>query len=261
MNGIRLGAITTLTALALCASACKDKPAAEDSAPKPGPAQAKPNPAQAKPDASQAKPGTEHGQPAQAPDQAKVNAFWSWFRANGDRIHAFEKDQKAVFAELSEHLEAIEPRLAFEFGPIEDGVREFTISANGIQKFIPLVQGLVKAAGEVKGFKVQAFRQRKSPDLEVEFKGQKLSPKNVYFAHRPAGANKIDILLHVKGLTPDDKNIIAGPTFLLLDAVLGEYDVMTHINIINFAPLTGDPAEQKLKPLKDLAAVVDALKK
>ncbi len=260
MNGIRTKVVTTLAALALCAAACEDKPAPTTSAPEAG--KQPPKTVTQPPKTVAQPPKTVTAPPPAEPklDPAKVKAFWTWFKANAGRIHDFEKDQKAVFAELTEKLSTIEPRLAFEFGPVRDGVREFTISANGIYKFIPLVKGLVAGAGEVKGFKVQAFRQRKSPDLEVEFKGVKLSPANVYFAHRPAGPDKIDILLHIKDLGPNDKEAIAEPTFLLLDAVLGEYDVMTRIRLINFAPLT-DPNEKGLKPLKDLPAVVDALKK
>jgi len=47
---------------------------------------------------------------------------------------------------------------------------------------------------------------------------------------------------------------------LLLDVVGGEYDVMTRIGGIDFEPLPAKPAEQGLRPLKDLAAVVDSTK-
>lgn len=69
-------------------------------------------------------------------------SFWAWFQNNQDFLFDFEKDQERVFDRLATEMHKVNPSLTFEFGPKEDGRREFTISADGIRKAFPAVQAL-----------------------------------------------------------------------------------------------------------------------
>ena len=69
---------------------------------------------------------------------SKEALFWRWFQANETRLFDFEKDQDRVFNELQMQLHRIQPSLTFEFGPKEEGKREFVISADGIKDAFPL---------------------------------------------------------------------------------------------------------------------------
>jgi hypothetical protein len=62
----------------------------------------------------------------------------------------------------------------------------------------------------------------------------------------------------VKGLTKENEDIYGMAGFLLLDTVIGEYDVMTTLGNIKFEPLPQDRIG--LKPLSALAAEIDAHK-
>jgi hypothetical protein len=57
--------------------------------------------------------------------------FWKWFVDNEDELFNFERDQDVVFDALSDALHLVSEQLTFEFGPKEDGRREFVISADG----------------------------------------------------------------------------------------------------------------------------------
>ena len=56
-------------------------------------------------------------------------AFWKWFQRNENSLFDFEKDRERTFDLLGAEMHKLNPNLTFEFGPKEDGRREFVISA------------------------------------------------------------------------------------------------------------------------------------
>ena len=61
----------------------------------------------------------------------------SGFTANEPDLFEFEKNQQDVFDGLWETLHRVHPSLTFEVGPVEDGRRDFVISADGIRAAFP----------------------------------------------------------------------------------------------------------------------------
>jgi len=95
--------------------------------------------------------------------------FWIWFQNNQDDLYNFERDREAVFDRLSEAMIRVHPDLTFEFGPIlEDGRREFIISAAGIKEAFSSVEQLHTAAPELEKWIVLKFRQRRFPIHDIE---------------------------------------------------------------------------------------------
>src|ERR1035441_3724049 len=65
--------------------------------------------------------------------------FWHWFKANNLRLHEQKEPQEKLFDELSIQLKKVNPNITFEFSPVHsDGVREFTISADGLIEYFPI---------------------------------------------------------------------------------------------------------------------------
>lgn len=117
------------------------------------------------------------------------HAFWNWFQKNEATLFDFEKDQERIFDRLSAELQKIDPNLTFEFGPQDNGRREFTISADGIRKAFPAVEKLYAAApsmprdGKFRNF-ARAENQRIFPSkvsvwqqMESVFTWQKMAKK------------------------------------------------------------------------------------
>jgi hypothetical protein len=191
--------------------------------------------------------------------QSKEKKFWSWFQDNSARVLEFEKDQDAVFADLGGELDKVEEGLTFEFGPKDPAGREFIVSADGIQDRFPAVQKLVSAApSPLPGWKVLAFRPRKDIGFVIEFDGNKLGADDLWFSYEPPEeGNKLDIKLHIRELDAKNEKALTSAAFLLLDSALGEYDTETKLGDIEFAALPADPKGQNLKPLAELAPLVD----
>jgi hypothetical protein len=119
----------------------------------------------------------------------------------------------------------------------------------------PTVQRLVAAAPKIPGWKVTAFRPR-ADGVTLEMNNIKLSASTMMVQIRDRG-EKLDIVVHLSGgLVADQQTKQA--VYLLLDALLGEYDVETRVAGIDI--VTGAPPKTAV-PLVKLRDVVDAKKK
>src|SRR6266851_340996 len=175
-------------------------------------------------------------------------AFWNWFQKNDDDLFDFEKDRERIFDRLSTEIHKVDPNLTFEFGPKENGRREFTISADGIRKAFPAVEKLYDAAPPLPRWKLQKFRQRREPS-DISFRGIKVTASSVTVELRKTG-EKVNLELFIPGYTETNRETYLSITFLLLDQALGEYDVETRVGEISVKGFSQVPA--KACSLKDL---------
>jgi hypothetical protein len=176
-------------------------------------------------------------------------AFWNWFQKNEDNLFSFEKDQERIFDRLSNELHKVDPNLTFEFGPKQNGRREFTISADGIRKAFPAVEKLYAVAPALPRWRLQKFRQRREPS-DISFQGVRVTASGVRVDVTRQG-EKADIALFIPGYSDAARETYTGIAFLLLDQALGEYDVETRIGEIRVEDISR--ASPKAYPLKELS--------
>ena len=181
--------------------------------------------------------------------------FWKWFETNQDMIFFFERDRERIFDVLAAQMHKLNPSLTFEFGPIEDGRREFTISADGIQAAFPIVEALYAAAPELLRWKILKFRQRRQP-ADISMGGVRVSWKSVLVHVVPHG-EKADLFIYLPGFSETQRNTYMSIAFLMLDQSLGEYAVETRIGRLEIESTTDAPPEAQ--PLETLPAAFDAL--
>ena len=101
----------------------------------------------------------------------KEKQFWEWFIVNKTRLYEQKEQQEKIFDELTEQLHMVDPNLMFELSPIDsDGIREFTVSADGIKQYFPIVKSLVSKAPHIDKWKINAFRQRiPGDDITIKY--------------------------------------------------------------------------------------------
>ncbi|MBO9640229.1 MAG: hypothetical protein J7576_18815, partial [Siphonobacter aquaeclarae] len=105
-----------------------------------------------------------------------TEAFWSWFKKNADVYYHFEQDQDILFPKLKAALKKVHPDLVFEFSQIlEDGSREFIISADGIKSIFPVVADLVGQAPTLNKWKIVAFRQPRNHVTHIYYQNIAIS--------------------------------------------------------------------------------------
>ena len=152
--------------------------------------------------------------------------FWSWFATNESRLFTFESDQQRVFDDLSRELKRVNGDLTFEFGPVEDGKREFVISAGGIRSAFPAVEALYGAAPPLKRWIWVKYRPRRLPINDLEHGGKRIRADDVRYLLAKDG-DKVGIVLFFEGYSEQHKNTFGQIGYLFLDEALGEYAMET----------------------------------
>jgi hypothetical protein len=181
-------------------------------------------------------------------------AFWKWFDAHKDEVAKIKRADEPIADQLAAELHKISPDLTFEMG-IGTTPKELIISAGGIKSVFPTVNRLVAAAPAIPGWKVIALRPRK-PMTEIQLgDGKTFAMDDMRVSVSDAG-DKLDVTIFVKGRPVD--NATKNAVYLLLDCLLGEYDVETRLGGID---IEGAAAPASAKPFKELATLVDAKKK
>jgi hypothetical protein len=181
--------------------------------------------------------------------------FWDWFRQHELELLDFEADQERIFDQLAGEIQKVDPNLTFEFGPREEK-REFVISAGGIKRAFSAVSDLVNAAPRLERWRVTGFRPRRPPGNIVEFRGKSVNPTDVQFTLVHNGKNA-GIYLFVPGFREGDADL-KQIGYLLLDDLLGEYDVETRLGLIEMLPPETATSGQRY-PLSELPARFDEL--
>lgn len=207
----------------------------------------------------QDRPGPDIAKPAPVAVpkvDAKTTAFWAWFVAHADALRA-DKDVVKTMETIGAELEKAHPGVFAEIGADGDN-RMLVLSVDGKKDLFPAVLEIFAARPTVSGWSIVAFRQRAKPGdqaLNIDMGGKKIAPTDLRFVATPAGG-KLDVVVYIPGYTTDEEMGSLG--FVLLDHMLGEYDVETKIGAIEFHPLTQAPRDAK--PFPELPKMVDALK-
>jgi len=192
----------------------------------------------------------------------KQQKFWEWFSKNQEKLYNTELQnhdlQNQYFNELSDELGKIHPDLVFEFTPIQENkIKEFTISADGIEELFPIVISLIDKAPNIDKWKISAFRQRIAGDgLAIKFGELSIGYDDMYFRYIEENG-KLGIELNIRHYT--EEPMMQNAIYILLDSLIGEYDVVTKIDWIDWVKLNENDIEN-LAPIKDLKVLIDRRK-
>ncbi len=190
--------------------------------------------------------------------ESKEEKFWNWFEKNQETYYSEIENleiREEIFSELTKNLKKVNEDLVFEFSPIhENNVREFTISAEGMKELFPIVEKLIEKAPKLKNWKFNAFRQRiPGDDFEIQYGDLKIGYSDIYYRSENDNG-KLGIELNIKNF--DDEAQTQNAIYILLDGLIGEYDVTTKIGWIEWVKLNENEMEN-LKPIIELRNEID----
>ncbi|MCT2561811.1 hypothetical protein [Chryseobacterium herbae] len=194
-------------------------------------------------------------------NKSRQEKFWEWFSKNEKHIYEnveSEKLQKQIFNDISSQLAKIDQNLVFEFSPIrKNNIREFSISADGIKESFPSVENLIKSSPKLTNWKFSAFRQRVPNDnYEIQYKEYNIGYDDIFYRYSTSN-NEFGIELNIKNY--DGSAGMQDAIYVLLDGLLGEYDVVMNINWIDWKKLDENESN-KLHNLIELRALIDSRK-
>ncbi len=189
--------------------------------------------------------------------QAKIKAFWDWFEANeADYFHLKLNDpnQEHLFDQMLRELRKLDEHLAFELSmPLEDGRRELVLTAQGMKASFPLVFEMQKQAPALDHWMVVPLKPRLGQDLMLNIGDVEFGFDDMFFRWAKDG-DFIALQVHLRGAFPENLRIQLG--FLMLDVLLGEYDVATRIGHLEFVQLEEKEVEN-LSTIRDLPGLID----
>lgn len=188
-----------------------------------------------------------------------IKEFWNWFIANEHTFYyGTEEDslRDELFLELDTKIKEISSDLTFEFSPILEGeLKQLTISADGLKEAFPAVIELIKQAPKHPHWEFIAFRQRvDSMDLSIEMGDVKMEMSDIYFRFAEVG-DTLGLELNIRNFKDSEQEKLA--VFILLDSLIGEYDVVTQVGWIEWKALD----ESKIDVLSPFAALRDLIDK
>ena len=191
--------------------------------------------------------------------QKKVEKFWKWFQKNASKLYKFEDKKDKLLRELTCEIKKIHYALTFVFLPIFSGVREMTISADGVKAGFPYVRLLVDSAPKISTWKFTAFRQRTNADYAITVGNVTLNPQEVFFLHDlDSERGKVDVIFFADGIIEDNTNFMS-ILCMFLDNALGEFDVATKLGYVDFKNLPFDANLEDYARFPDLPKIIDSI--
>ena len=184
--------------------------------------------------------------------------FWNWFKKNEQYIYDNidnKELQSELYDKISNELGKVDSNLAFNSSPIlKNGKREFTISADGLKESFVSVEKLVEQSPKFKNWNIIAFRQRIDNDnLEVRYNDYVISYDDLYYKSS-MNEDLYGIDLYIKNF--DGSGQMQNTIYILLDALLGEYDTTMRIDWIEWHELSNEN-KSRLKKIVDLRKEID----
>jgi hypothetical protein len=184
----------------------------------------------------------------------QYTTFWQWFFDNESHFYSNIEETAEYWVPLiDKELKRIHPDLVFEISEQLNNTRQIIISADGILDAFNDVFKLKQAFTPHPRWKMVALRQRENTsNHHVELDGLTLGYEDIFFSLTKLN-NGFHIKVFIDGYDGLDQRYVHA-YFLLLDALIGEYDAVTYITKTT---LLESPSDEPLHPFIQLVSLLD----
>jgi len=171
--------------------------------------------------------------------KSKEESFWEWFLKNEPALYYGTDDElerERIFDGLSDKIKSIDDNLVYAFSPVKEGeVKEFVISADGLKESFPQVIKLIDAAPTHPNWNFLAFRQPNTgDDLILSMGDLEIGYNDIYYRYAEQESN-LHLELNIRDF--DQSEFQQNAIYILLDSLIGEYDVAMEIDSIDWVIL------------------------
>jgi len=199
-------------------------------------------------------------------NRKQIHEFWQQVEQTIDLLlHSQQNNQfdaDALLSQYNDCLRKIDRNLTFHFERDEDeGPVEMIFGCDGYPESIGAVLSLVGAAPQLTGILFKAFNHRYDPvPRHISVGDEYCELHDFWFALREVdGKLRLEVYLEEVPRELDlDPRIEA--VMIFLDALIGEYELMTRIWTLDWLELPKDPQDYSLRPLAELREVFDSHK-
>ncbi|MEH6576915.1 MAG: hypothetical protein V7731_07515 [Amphritea sp.] len=201
--------------------------------------------------------------------QKKILSFWQQVEQTIDGLLCSESDNQfdadSLLLEYRKSLQTIDTNLTFHFereeGDEGDGAVEMIFGCDGYPESISAVLSLVGAAPKIGGIRFIAFNHRYDPVPGYINLGEEVVELNEFWFGFRVDATKLHLAVYMKELPQSfDMEPRIEAVMIYLDALIGEYDLMTRVSTLDWYELPVDPVDFGLHPLAQLRDQFDKVK-
>ena len=198
--------------------------------------------------------------------QKNIDHFWEQLESTIDSLLGSEADNNFdadnLLLEYRDSLQKIDRNLTFHFERDEaDGPVEMVFGCDGYPESISNVLSLVGAAPEIGGIRFIAFNHRYDPvPAYIQLGEEVIELDEFWYSFRMENA-KLFMAVYMKDLPSSlemEPRIEA--VMIYLDALIGEYDLMTRVSALDWYELPADPLDFGLRPMAQLRDQFDTIK-
>jgi hypothetical protein len=195
----------------------------------------------------------------------EIEEFWQQLETTIEQVLESRDDNQfdaeLLLGDYRNRLQVIDENLTFHFEADEEGPIEMIFGCDGYPESIHSVLSLVGAAPVVSGIKFKAFNHRYDPIPNcINVAGEMCEISDYWFALQN-NAKKLHLTIYMP-IVPDvletDPRVEA--VMIFLDALIGEYELMTKIWALDWIETPADPIDYGLKPLQELRESFDGIK-
>lgn len=179
--------------------------------------------------------------------------FWEWFTTiEEDLFHHVEEDPETYASEIHFQLTTVHPDIVFDIPfEVENGKRDFIVSADGDASLFPLIEQLCKNAPSYERWNIYNLRPRTNQvDQAIDLDGLYLEYEDIFYSIEDTEL-PLQLTIYIRGYDNVDNRYIHG-YFLLLDTLLGEYDAVTYTETIAIYPYDDQSDVSRFVTLRDV---------
>lgn len=197
------------------------------------------------------------------PNQDKIFAFWrevtSTINSLLDETDMHQVQQ--VMSDYEDQLKKIDSNLTFHFERDEMNERiDMVFGCDGFTHSIASVLTLVQAAPEMDGIHVVAFNPRHEVVPEMIKVGEQDFVIERFYYQLRLERGELHLSLYIDDLSSNQDNPNVEAAMIYLDAILGEFDMMTRVTTLNFYATPENPIDHGLEDFRSLRTSFDQLR-
>lgn len=200
-------------------------------------------------------------------DRKQISSFWEQLQETIEQLLSSRSDDRfeaePLLKKYREELHKIDRNLTFHFQSDDEkqGDIEMVFGCDGFPESIHAVLSLIGAAPELSGIEFKAFNNRYDPvPLSVNI-GDEFSEIHDFWVRLVVVEERLHLEVYLEDApTVLDMDPRVEAVMIYLDALIGEYEIMTRVWALEWFDLPASPEDFGLIRLIDLRESFDAIK-
>ncbi|MGB0204060.1 MAG: hypothetical protein ACPF9K_03295 [Neptuniibacter sp.] len=200
-------------------------------------------------------------------DPKKIDTFWEQLQETIEQLLSSRSDDRfeaeTLLKEYRDQLQKIDRNLTFHFqsDENEEGAVEMVFGCDGFPESIHSVLSLIGAAPELTGIEFKAFNNRYDPvPLSIRI-GEEYCEISEFWCRIVVINNRLQLEVYMQDAPKVlDMDPRVEAVMIFMDALIGEYELMTKVHSLDWFELPQSPEDHGLFKLINLRDRFDELK-